>query len=305
MKKPLDQFLDYLQYERMYSPHTILAYKKDVSDFMVLGIDVYGKEDFFADVDRAFFRRWLANINLEIIGKATVGRKISAVKSFYRFLNEKGIVDNKAYELILAPKQEKKLARFLSEEQVEKILENANKQTYSGIRDRAILELLYSCGVRLNELLKIKTTDIQFNKKTIKITGKGSKDRVVPIGETALKAIEKYLKYRQDLLDKLALEKVSKRLFLTKRGAPVYSMMVQRMVREHLFSCAGIFKLNPHIFRHSFATHLLDNGADIRAVKDLLGHESLATTQMYTHLSTKKLKDAYKFAHPRSEEGED
>ena len=305
MKTPLEAFTDYLKYERMYSGKTVTAYEKDILDFLTLGEKSYNDAAFLEKADRHFFRKWLAMLNREGLAKSSIQRKISAVRSFYRYLNEQNIISNRAYDLIIAPKKEKKLPQYLSQEQVLSILVSIDDGTFSGKRDRAILELLYSTGVRLNELLSIKYKDIQFQRKTIRIKGKGSKDRVVPVGDTALLSLKNYLEYRQELLKKLRPKEIPEYIFITKKGKPLYPMAVQRMVKKQLLTHAGINKLNPHIFRHSFATHMLDNGADIRAVKDLLGHESLATTQHYTHLSIKKLKEAYQFSHPRSEdEGE-
>ena len=302
MKTALDKFTDHLRYERMYSPKTIVAYEKDISDFLNLGIRVYGSENFLPQVDRKFFRRWLSVLNQQKLAKSSIQRKISAVKSFYRFLNEEGIVENRIYDLIAAPKKEKKLPSHLNKGQVLEILESVDDGTFTGSRDRAILELLYSTGVRLNELLSITIGDINFNRKTIRIRGKGSKDRIVPVGSTALDTITAYMRERKKRLQILNAAEEPVVIFITAKGKALYAMAVQRMVRKQLSEFAGIYKLNPHIFRHSFATHMLDNGADIRAVKDLLGHESLATTQHYTHVSITKLKKAYEFAHPRSEE---
>ena len=305
MKTPLEAFTDYLKYERMYSQKTVIAYERDICDFLNLGKTSFGETAFLEKADRQFFRKWLAKLNKDGIAKSSIQRKVSAVKSFYRYLNEQEIISNRAYDMIVAPKKEKKLPQYLSQEQVLSILKSVDDGTFTGKRDRAILELLYSTGVRLNELLSIKYTDIHFQRKTIRITGKGSKDRVVPVGDTALQSLKDYIEYRQELLKKLTPQHIPEYIFITKKGKNLYAMAVQRMVRKHIFEHAGIYKLNPHIFRHSFATHMLDNGADIRAVKDLLGHESLATTQHYTHLSISKLKEAYQFSHPRSEdEGE-
>jgi tyrosine recombinase XerC len=302
MKDPLEAFLNFLKYEKMYSDKTLTAYEKDIRDFLAAGEKQFGNPDFLPEVDRKFFRRWLAELNRKGMAKSSIQRKISAVKSFFRFLNEEGIVQNQVYDLIVAPKKEKRLPDFLSKSQVLEILESVDDGTFEGKRDRAILELLYSTGVRLNELLSIRMKDINIRRKTVKVTGKGSKDRVIPIGSTAIETIKEYMTYRQGLFQQLRIENTPEAIFVTAKGKPLYAMAVQRMVRKQLYEHAGLYKLNPHIFRHSFATHMLDNGADIRAVKDLLGHESLATTQHYTHLSVSKLKKAYEFAHPRSEE---
>ena len=216
MKTPLEAFTDYLKYERMYSGKTIAAYERDIKDFLSLGESSFGDNQFLDKADRHFFRKWLGNLNKEGLAKSSIQRKVSAVKSFYRYLNEQNIISNRAYDMIIAPKKEKKLPQYLSPEQVLSILKSVDDGTFTGKRDRAILELLYSTGVRLNELLSIKYTDIHFQRKTVRITGKGSKDRLVPVGDTALSSLKQYLEYRRELLNKLTPQSAPEFIFITK-----------------------------------------------------------------------------------------
>jgi integrase/recombinase XerC len=293
-------FLSYIEHEKKYSDKTVTAYSKDLEDFEAFAKETLG-DQYLVKADRPFFRKWLFSLSKDGFAKTTIQRKISAVKSFFRFLNERQNLANTSYEFLIAPKQDKNLPDFLTREQVLTIIESIDDDSFEGIRDRAILELFYSTGIRLRELLSIKIGDFNFHRGTLKVTGKGSKDRIVPVGSTALKAIQKYQKLQMTKLLENSIDYNRNVLFITKKGKPLYPMAVQRMVKKQLLEHTGINKYNPHIFRHSFATHMLDNGADIRAVKDILGHESLATTQHYTHLSVQKLKQAYKSAHPRAE----
>jgi integrase/recombinase XerC len=293
-------FLSYIEHEKKYSDKTVTAYSKDLEDFEAFAKETLG-DQYLVKADRPFFRKWLFSLSKDGFAKTTIQRKISAVKSFFRFLNERQNLANTSYEFLIAPKQDKNLPDFLTREQVLTIIESVDDDSFEGIRDRAILELFYSTGIRLRELLSIKIGDFNFHRGTLKVTGKGSKDRIVPVGRTALKAIQKYQKLQMTKLLENSIDYNRNVLFITKKGKPLYPMAVQRMVKKQLLEHTGINKYNPHIFRHSFATHMLDNGADIRAVKDILGHESLATTQHYTHLSVQKLKQAYESAHPRAE----
>jgi integrase/recombinase XerC len=293
-------FLSYIEHEKKYSDKTVTAYSKDLEDFEAFAKETLG-DQYLVKADRPFFRKWLFSLSKDGFAKTTIQRKISAVKSFFRFLNERQNLANTSYEFLIAPKQDKNLPDFLTREQVLTIIESVDDDSFEGIRDRAILELFYSTGIRLRELLSIKIGDFNFHRGTLKVTGKGSKDRIVPVGSTALKAIQKYQKLQMTKLLENSIDYNRNVLFITKKGKPLYPMAVQRMVKKQLLEHTGINKYNPHIFRHSFATHMLDNGADIRAVKDILGHESLATTQHYTHLSVQKLKQAYESAHPRAE----
>jgi integrase/recombinase XerC len=293
-------FLSYIEHEKKYSDKTVTAYRKDLEDFEAFAKETLG-DQYLVKADRPFFRKWLFSLSKDGFAKTTIQRKISAVKSFFRFLNERQNLANTSYEFLIAPKQDKNLPDFLTREQVLTIIESVDDDSFEGIRDRAILELFYSTGIRLRELISIKIGDFNFHRGTLKVTGKGSKDRIVPVGSTALKAIQKYQKLQMTKLLENSIDYNRNVLFITKKGKPLYPMAVQRMVKKQLLEHTGINKYNPHIFRHSFATHMLDNGADIRAVKDILGHESLATTQHYTHLSVQKLKQAYESAHPRAE----
>jgi integrase/recombinase XerC len=294
--KALDDFIAYLRYEKMLASATITAYKKDVMAFL----DFFGERPLHA-IDRMVLRNWLAEMEKAGLQRSSMQRKQAAIKSFLQFQHGQGKITKRFWEQMSAPRAAKKLPLYLREEQMREILQQVNRQGFAGTRDAAILELLYGMGLRLQELLQLTVRQVDRANRTVRIRGKGNKERLVPLGKQAQRAIAEYLPQRRQLLDELTIAGPEE-LFLTTKGKPLYPMAVPRMVRKNLYEVAGIYKLHPHIFRHTFATHLLNNGADIRAVKELLGHESLATTQKYTHISMRKLQQTYQLAHPRSEQ---
>jgi integrase/recombinase XerC len=224
----------------------------------------------------------------------SVSRKISVLKSFFKYLLKKKYVISNPSSGLIFPKQDKMLPAYLSSNEINKLLED-RKYIEIKILDIAIIELFYSTGIRLSELINLKLSDINFTKRTLKVLGKGSKERIVPFGEKADIAIQNYLKIRE-----ICNTENLDYLFISNTGKKLYPMQVQRMIKKNLALVTELKKKSPHVLRHSFATHLLDRGADIRAVKDLLGHESLSTTQVYTHLTPEKLKKVYKQAHPKA-----
>ena len=277
----LDDFILYLQKEKNYSIHTLRAYKKDLESFFD-----FLREKKKSDVDQkviTFFIGFLLKYGMDA---RTVARKLSSLKSFFKGLKKMGIISENPAETIKTPKIKKHLPGFLSYDQIKKALEIDDP------RNRAIMEILYSCGLRAGELVGLNISDIDFNRDEVKIKGKGDKQRIVPLGRAAKDAVLKYIDVRKSNVPQL---------FLNYRGGRLTTRSIQYIVRKHLMKLARAAGTNPHILRHSFATHLLENGADLRAVQELLGHSSLSTVQIYTHLTTKRLKEIYIKKHPRAE----
>jgi tyrosine recombinase XerC len=277
----IDDFILYLQKEKNYSIHTLRAYKKDLESFFD-----FLREKKKSDVDQkviTFFIGFLLKYGMDA---RTVARKLSSLKSFFKGLKKMGIISENPAETIKTPKIKKHLPGFLSYDQIKKALEIDDP------RNRAIMEILYSCGLRASELVGLNISDIDFNRDEVKIKGKGDKQRIVPLGRAAKDAVLKYIDVRKSNVPQL---------FLNYRGGRLTTRSIQYIVRKHLMKLARAAGTNPHILRHSFATHLLENGADLRAVQELLGHSSLSTVQIYTHLTTKRLKEIYIKKHPRAE----
>ncbi len=311
----VNEFIEYLNLARNYSNNTLISYRTDLLqfvDFLVLtfhngevfspepenlpdinvnNIDLLILKSFFADL---FEKQKLDIKKTRKYSNRTVSRKISVIKSFFKYLYKKGVVKSNLSAGIGFPKIEKKLPSYLSVNEINALLDKVGDDELNFI-NKAIIEVFYSTGIRLSELINIKIVDINFLNNTVKVLGKGSKQRIVPFGSKAAIAIKNYIQIRDIInINKLDL------LFMSKKGKKLYATEVRRMVKKHLSSVTGIKKTSPHVLRHSFATHLLDNGADIRAVKDLLGHENLSTTQIYTHVNPEKLRKVYKNAHPKA-----
>ncbi len=278
-----------MEIEKNYSGHTILNYKLDLQDFnKFLAGTALEKVDYLA------LRKYLAVLKEKGLGSRSVGRRLSALRSFFRFLSREGHIKTNPMLMLSSPKLDKHLPSFMTEEEVSKLIESAfakNEKDLLGLRDRAVLEVFYSSGLRISELAGLNLEDVDFIGGIVKIRGKGKKERIAPIGEAALTAIRKYLERRKKQVDAVFLNKNSRRI--TTRG-------IRDIVVKYL-RVAGIKPgVSPHTFRHSFATHLLNRGADLRTVQELLGHANLSTTQIYTHLTTEKLKSVYDKAHPRA-----
>jgi tyrosine recombinase XerC len=286
MEKYVEKFIRYLEIEKNYSAHTILNYRLDLEDFAkFLGDLAWEKIDYLT------LRKYLAHLKEKNLGNRTVGRRLSALRSFFRFLTREGYLKANPILSVSSPKQDKHLPLFLTEEEVTKLIETALPKNERGLRDRAILETFYSTGIRISELVGLDKEDVDFIGGIIKVTGKGKKERVVPIGDVAVSAIRDYLGKRK---------KSSEVLFLNKSGRRITTRGVRGIVEKYL-RLAGIKQgVSAHTLRHSFATHLLNRGADLRSVQELLGHVNLSTTQIYTHLTTERLKNVYDKAHPRA-----
>ena len=282
----IEKFIRYLEIEKNYSGHTILNYTLDLDDFK----SFLGETD-IAKVDYLTIRKYLAILKEKNLGSRSVARHLSTLRSFFRFLNREGFLKVNPILSVSSPKLDKHLPDFMTEDEVSRVLVSVHLGDKMGLRDRAIMELFYSTGIRIGELAGLRVSDIDFIGGVAKVFGKGKKERMVPVGDTALSAVRAYLEKRK---------KESDTLFLNKNGSRISVRGIRNVVKKYLM-LAGMKKgISPHTFRHSFATHLLNRGADLRSVQELLGHANLSTTQIYTHLTTDKLKSVYNKAHPRA-----
>ena len=290
-------FLDYITNERNYSYHTIRSYKNDLKNFSEF-LNKYDCKLNIVNIDRSAIQFYIQSISKKKITGKTLQRKVSTIKSLYRFLSDREIIDYNISELIELPKADKKLPNLLSQKEIDKLMQLPDLNTVFGLRDKSILEILYSTGLRISELISIKLDDINIDNKVIKVFGKGSKERYVLLGKEALNSLSDYLNNINT--------KSENSIFLYPAvNGNVDKHISQRtmfnIIKKYLIMISNNEKLSPHSLRHSFATHLLDNGADLLAVKDLLGHEDLSSTQIYTHVNIGKLKNIYSKAHPDGE----
>ncbi len=298
MQKELEAFLQYLISERHYSPHTVQAYGADIRQFMddlANGAEPGGAADMHG-VTRETLRRYLGTLIQHGLSKKSIARKLASLHSFFRYLVKMHQLDCNPALALSAPKLDKRLPEFFREEEILKALDSIDENTASGIRDKAMIDLFYGTGMRLSELAGLDIQDIDFRSGAVKVTGKGRKERVLPIGRSVLNTLDRYLRRRGEFSPS-----GQNALFLNQRGTRISSRGIERIVEYWLRQVSEKIKVSPHLLRHSFATHLLDRGADLRAVKELLGHASLSTTQIYTHLTVDRLKKVYRQAHPRAE----
>ena len=294
----LDNFLHYLRTERVYSQNTLVSYRTDLSQFLEYLENREGSSQVRLEmVDTGNIKDFVENLFIHGLNKRSIARKLSAIKSYFRYLKRMGIISANPALGISAPKLDKNLPGVLDEEQARKLMELPPDNTFEGKRDRAILELFYGCGIRLSELIHLRMKQIRLESDYIIIEGKRKKERTVPIGKYARSALERYLKIRNE---KIRLFMNPEIVFVNKNGKSLYPLSVQKMVKKYLGEISEQEHLSPHVLRHTFATHLLDRGADLLSVKELLGHSSLSTTQIYTHVSMERLKNVYQHAHPRS-----
>lgn len=300
MEKAIQAFLEHLQYERNYSAHTLKCYDRDLHEFLDY-LDPAGKSyPSPPQIDHITIRDFLGTLSQKGNGKSTVARKLAAVRSLFRFLHREGEIAQNPARLVSTPKQPKVNPRFLSLSEVETILELPDLETDGGLRDRAILELLYATGMRVGELVGLNLEDLSAPQQLVKVRGKGKKERLIPFGGKALQAVTAYLEARRRILTQGRRVKEPTALFLNLRGGRLTARSVERILDDYVRRGAAFLKVHPHLFRHSFATHLLNRGADLRMIQELLGHESLSTTQRYTHLAIEELISTYRSAHPRA-----
>lgn len=288
-------FLKYLQFEKRYSPHTVNSYTVDLEQFESFLLD-FDDSLTLADANHRLIRAWIVSLIEAEMNPKSVNRKIASLRSFYKFLVAREEIEVNPTTKIRPVKTEKSLPHFVQEKDMDRLLDHVEfGNDFTGLRDRLILELLYGTGMRLSELINLKTTDVNFHNHVIKVLGKRNKERMIPITFDNIQLIKAYLKVRQE-----TTEDTTPNLVVTDAGKPCYPVMIYRTVNKYLGITSNINKKSPHVLRHSYATHLLNNGADLNAVKDLLGHSSLAATQVYTHNSLDKLKKVFDQAHPKA-----
>jgi integrase/recombinase XerC len=307
MEQLLTQFLEHLRYERNVSEHTLRNYAIDLAQFiehLAPADPVTGerRELVVRDIDHITIREWLSELHDAQKKKSSIARKLAALRTFFQFLIREGAVESNPAKLVSTPRLEKKLPNHLSVEDAVRFIETPDTTIDLGKRDRAILEMLYGTGVRVSELVKLDVRDIDFRGRTIRVKGKRRKERIVPFGEPALHALMRYLtEVRPAFLNNASIaERDEAAVFLNYQGTRITTRSVGRMVDKYIKICAGIHDISPHSLRHSFATHLLDSGADLRDIQELLGHARLSTTQIYTHVSMEKLIEVYDKSHPKA-----
>ena len=291
-------FARWIERERRLSPHTAEAYARDLDQFERFIGEWVGSEDWaWSDVDRLAIRAWLGDLDSRGRAESTMARKLSTLRVFLGFMHRMGHLDDNAARIVHRGSPGRTLPPFLSQAQVETLFENMSESEVPSLRDRAILELLYSSGLRLAELHGLNVGDIDLEAGTVRVMGKGRKERISPVGREAARAIRSYLEEgRGD--DAVGPDSC---LFASRTGNRLSRRQIQRIVARWLASATGGEALSPHALRHTFATHLLDEGADLLAVKELLGHASLSTTRIYTHTSRERLLETYRLAHPRAD----
>lgn len=287
-------FLDYLKFEKRYSRHTIIAYQNDLEQFFA-----YLSSQFEAptlqEITAGMIRSWLAELKEDEITAKSINRKISSLKSFFKYQLKTGAVAKTPMTTVVAPKIAKRLPAFVQEQQLDTLFNHvAFSDDWAGRTERLVLELFYATGMRLSELIQLKVTQLDPAYSQIKVLGKGNKERIVPVATTLMQQLKQYVE------EKPAEHAGTPHVFITTKGKPLQPRAVYQFVKDKLSLVTTTQKKSPHILRHSFATHLMNNGADLNAVKELLGHSSLAATQVYTHNTIEKLKEVFKKAHPKA-----
>jgi integrase/recombinase XerC len=302
MKELIDQFLEHLRYERNVSAHTLRNYSSDLEQFLqFLTADGKRTAPDVSEIDHLTIREWMAALHTAQKSKRSIARKLATLRTFFQFLVREGMLEMNPAKLVSTPRLEKKLPKHLSIEDAIRFIESPDPETDLGKRDRAMLELMYATGVRVAELTTLNLADVDFRNQLIRVTGKRRKQRIVPFGDPAGEALRNYLKVREKFLFNAPVSKRDEEaLFLNYQGTRITTRSVGRMVDKYIRLCAGMHNISPHALRHSFATHLLDSGADLRDIQELLGHARLSTTQVYTHVSMEKLIEVYDKAHPKA-----
>ncbi len=294
MDKHIRDFLKYISLERRYSAHTVESYAGDLEQFETFLRNYFNTQEIiWPNIKKEQIRHFMISLQEHGISRRSVARKLAALKSFFKYMTREEIIEANPALTIKMPRFEKKLPEFIPQADVDKIMHLPQVQSFEGLRDLAILELLYGTGMRLSELIELQVNDLLLSEDLVRVFGKGSKERIVPLGASAKRILEKYLEIRPQYV-----EKNVDTVFILKSGKKMYPVAVQRIIKKYLSHIPNLDKKSPHILRHSYATHLLNAGASIRVVKDLLGHENLSTTQVYTHLSIDHLKNIYNRAHP-------
>ena len=286
-----EKFINYLSSEKRFSVHTITSYSNDINQFFLFLSEEYKITSELSEVNFQIVRSWIASLLEQGVTPRSVNRKISTLKTFFKFLIREGVIQESPMLKVVAPKSKKRLPLFVEEDQIESLLNGVEfDDGFIGERDKLIIELFYVTGIRLSELINIKISDINFDNNLVKVLGKRNKERLIPLSSRIVKELQFFIENY----------KIDNYLFTNLGGTKVYTKLVYRVVNKYIGKISSINKKSPHILRHTFATHMLNHGADINAIKELLGHANLSATQVYTHNTIEKLKSVYKQAHPRA-----
>ena len=294
LEQLIDVFLHYCKNEKQFSKHTIFAYSNALNQLAQYFLDEYDFIPQIEEIDANMLRPFLGWLDDKNQKRNSLRQKISAVKSLFKFAYKKQILQKNIASIICIPKAEKRLPSFLLENEANILMENFDKNEFTGARNLALTELLYGSGLRISEALGITENEIDFKNRQVRVLGKGKKERIVPLGEVAIRAIQNYCEFRK------MMPKATNKLFISVNGKAFSASSAWRVINKAMQGITDAKQKSPHTLRHSFATHLLDNGAEITAVSMMLGHSNLGTTQIYTHISLSRLKDAYAQAHPRA-----
>ena len=314
MKDQLADFLDHLRLNENASAHTVRAYDSDLSQFMtfVAGhLDRRRSELLATDFNHLHIRAFLGGLHKRGNSRSSAARKLAAIRTFGRYLRREGAIEGDPAALVGTPKREQRLPAHLAEAEMSRLLDMPNQATPLGRRDRAIMELFYASGLRLSELVGLGLDDVNLSSRVVRVLGKGGKERIVPFNRTTEGALRDWMKDREGIVTGIPdpgsgirgrekLRRKAEPLFLNYRGGRLSTRSVDRLVRKYVAACSARFGISPHALRHSFATHLLERGADLRVIQELLGHARLSTTQRYTHVNSAQLIDAYRKAHPKA-----
>jgi integrase/recombinase XerC len=297
LPEAIQSFADYLKYQKRYSQHTLRSYQDDLEQFRAYLQDLYNMGNADLDELTAFIiKSWLASLKDEELSSRSINRKISTLKSFFKFQIRMGVIAQTPMTQINSPKVAKRLPTFVKQEETTTLFKDVEfPDDWKGKTDRLLIELLYNAGLRSAEVIALKETQVDMSKRVIKVLGKGNKERVIPVSSKLVSDIQQYITAKKEREGEQAQQ-----LLCTESGKVLYAGYVYRAVKWYLNLVTTITKKSPHVLRHTFATHLLNNGADLNSVKELLGHSSLAATQVYTHHTIEKLKDVYKKAHPKA-----
>lgn len=292
----IQPFINYLRYEKRYSANTITSYKTDLDDFFAYLRNKFG-DTALQDINHTFIRSWLASLKENGLAAKSINRKISSLKSFFKYCVRTEVLKDSPMGKVISPKIGKRLPVFVKEEETKQLVEalNSAAENWKSLNAKMLITIFYNTGMRLSELIALKENQIDFGRSSIKVLGKGNKERVIPVSKETIASIREY----QQLKNKEIGSK-EEYLLVTEKGKKLYPKYAYLLVNHYLGAAGTLDKKSPHVLRHTFATHLMNNGADLNAVKELLGHSSLASTQVYTHNTIEKLKDIYKKAHPKA-----